>query len=109
MSLVGVPVLGGFVSKLYLSDAAMTAGGIRMWIMLGALAVSTLLNVLYLMKSIIPIYRPAREGFTPPANVTGRNRRLTFALIGFIVLNLMVGLMANPLMKAIQSGLHMFD
>jgi len=109
MSLVGVPVLGGFVSKLYLSDAAMTSGGIRMWVMLFALALSTLLNVLYLMRTIITIYRPAREGFTPPRNVTGRNRRLTFALIGFIVMNLLVGLLANPLMKAIQSGLHMFD
>ena len=109
MSLVGVPMLGGFVSKLYLSDAAITSGGLRMWVMLGALAVSTLLNVLYLMKTVITLYRPAREGFTAPVNVTGRNRRLTTSLIGFIVMNVLVGLLANPLMQAIRSGLEMFD
>ena len=109
MSLVGVPVLGGFVSKLYLSDAAMMSGGIRMWVMLFALAVSTLLNVLYLMKTIITLYRPAREGFTPPARGHGRDRRLTLALAGFIALNLLVGLLAHPLMQGIRMGLQMFD
>ena len=109
MSLVGVPVLGGFVSKLYLSDAAITSGGWRMWVMLTALAISTLLNVLYLMKTVITLYRPARAGFSAPANVVGHNRRLTVSLIAFIVMNVMVGLMANPLMQAIRSGLEMFD
>ena len=107
MSLVGVPVLGGFVSKLYLSDAAMMSGGIRMWVMLFALAVSTLLNVLYLMKTIITLYRPAHEGFTAPPAVP--NRRLTVSLIGFTILNVLVGLLANPLMQAIRMGLQMFD
>ena len=108
MSLVGVPVLGGFVSKLYLSDAALNSGGVRMWVMLIALALSTLLNVLYLMKTVITLYRPAREGFTAPEH-TGRNRRLTVSLLGFIVMNVLVGLLANPLMQAIRSGLEMFD
>lgn len=109
MSLVGVPVLGGFVSKLYLSDAAFASGGIRMWVMLIALAVSTLLNVLYLMKTVITLYRPAREGFVAPPSVTGKNRRLTIALIGFIILNVVVGLLANPIMQAIRVGLQMFS
>jgi multicomponent Na+:H+ antiporter subunit D len=109
MSLVGVPVLGGFVSKLYLSDAAFASGGIRMWVMLIALAFSTLLNVLYLMKTVITLYRPAREGFVAPPSVTGKNRRLTIALIGFIILNVVVGLLANPIMQAIRVGLQMFS
>ena len=107
MSLVGVPVLGGFISKLFLSDAAITHGGITMWVMLIVLAVSTLLNVLYLMKTIITLYRPAREGFCAPE--VKRSRLADFAMCGFIVLNVLVGLLAEPLMQAIRLGLVMFD
>ena len=67
MSLVGIPVLGGFISKLYLSNAALYRGGLHMWVLLAALAVSTLLNVLYFMKTVITLYRPPREGFQAPA------------------------------------------
>lgn len=107
MSLVGVPVLGGFISKLYLSDAALTHGGVTMWVMLVALAVSTLLNVLYLMKTVITLYRPARDGFTAPA--VEKNPLAGAAMWGFIVLNVLVGLMADPIMQAIKMGLAMFD
>lgn len=107
MSLTGVPVLGGFISKLYLSDAALTHGGVTMWVMLIALAVSTLLNVLYLMKTGITLYRPAREGFCAP--VVKPSRLADFAMCGFIVLNVLVGLLAEPLMQAIRIGLVMFD
>lgn len=107
MSLVGIPVLGGFISKLYLSSAAFSRGGVRMWIMLGALAVSTLLNVLYFMKTIITLYRPPREGFSPPT--FQKSRLSTFAMWGFVALNVLVGLMADPIMNAIRAGLAMFD
>ncbi len=107
MSLVGVPVLGGFVAKMYLSDAAITAGGARMWIMLAALAVSTLLNVLYLMKTVVTLYRPAREGFEAPA--VKHEWRTEIALWGFVAANVLVGLLADPLMQAIRTGLVMFD
>jgi len=108
MSLVGVPVLGGFVSKLYLSDAALTSGGIRMWVMLIALAVSTLLNVFYLMKTIITLYRPAREGFQPEAPAR-KNPLGTCAMWGFVMLNVLCGLLADPIVQAISRGLAMFD
>ena len=107
MSLVGVPVLGGFISKLYLSDAALYHGGTQMWVLLIALAVSTLLNVLYFMKTVITLYRPPREGFVAPA--AERSPLSTFAMWGFVALNLLVGLMARPIVTAIANGLTMFE
>lgn len=107
MSLVGIPVLGGFVSKLFLSDAALSRGGPHMWIMLGALALSTLLNVLYLMKTVITLYRPPRDGYVQKPYQ--KSRLTTFALWGFVVLNLLVGLMAEPIVNAISTGLNMFN
>ncbi len=107
MSLVGVPIFGGFVAKLYLSDAALTAGGWKMWVMLIALAVSTLLNVLYFMKTVITLYRPAREGFADPGYQSGRLS--TLSMWGFVAANILMGILANPIAQAIRSGLAMFD
>ena len=107
MSLVGIPVLGGFISKLFLSDAAISRGGVHLWIMLCALAMSTLLNVLYFMKTVITLYRPARDGFTAPQFQP--SRLSTWAMWGFAALNLLVGLMAYPIFGAIRTGLDMFN
>ena len=107
MSLVGIPVLGGFISKLYLSNAALYRGGIHMWVMLIALAVSTLLNVLYFMKTVITLYRPPRDGFQAPA--PERSPLSSGAMWGFVALNLLVGLMAQPIVTAITNGLMMFE
>ena len=106
MSLVGVPVLGGFVSKLYLDEAALARGGIHMWVMLVAIAVSTLLNTLYLMKTVITLYRPPREGFVPPPV---KKHPLGGAVLWVMALaNLLVGLLAQPLITIIQNGLNVF-
>ncbi len=106
MSLVGIPVLGGFVSKLYFSEAALQRGGVHLWVLLIALALSTLLNVFYFMRTVITLYRPPREGFTPPP--FEKSRLSTAAMWGFVLLNLLVGLLAQPIVTAIARGLHMF-
>lgn len=105
MSIVGVPILGGFVSKLYFSQAAFAYGGNHMWVMLSALALSTFLNVLYFIRTIITLYRPPKKGYEPPA--FKKSKRLTVALWLFVVLNLLVGVLASPLVDAITRGLHM--
>ena len=75
--------------------------------MLIALALSTLLNVLYLMKTVITLYRPAREGFTPPA--AQKSPLSVWAMAGFVAVNVLVGILADPIMQAIRIGLVMFD
>ncbi len=106
MSLVGVPVLGGFISKLVFSNAAFTYGGVHMWVLLLALAVSTLLNVLYLMKTVITLYRPARENFH--LTVEKPDRTAVCAMVGFVVLNVMLGVLSQPILTILLDGLHLF-
>ena len=107
MSLVGVPMLGGFVSKLYMSEAAISYGGWRMWVMLGALAVSTFLNVLYFMKTVITLYRPPREDYVQkPFTVSPLQ---TAALVGFVLANICFGLLAQPLLRVLGNGLMLFS
>lgn len=106
MTLVGIPVLGGFISKLYFSEAAIQRGGAHMWILLIALALSTLLNVFYFMKTVITLYRPPREGFIPPP--FEKSRLSSAAMWGFVLTGLLAGLLAQPIVTAIARGLRMF-
>ncbi len=107
LSMIGVPVLGGFVSKMYLSQAAFEHGGVKMWVMLLALALSTLLNVLYFLKTAITLYRPAREGFVAP--VVQKSPQRTVVMWVFIIANIAVGLCAKPIITIIADGLTLFS
>ena len=60
LSIIGLPIFGGMWSKWYLLLGSL---GAEQWIVVGALLVSSLLNILYLL--IIPIrgfFAPAAEG-----------------------------------------------
>ena len=106
LSLIGVPVFGGFISKLNLSEAAFTRGGIQMWVMLFALALSTLLNVLYFMKTIISLYRPPTEGFIAP--VMPKCTLRTITMWAFVVVNILVAVYAKEIMTILVNGLAHF-
>ena len=77
-----------------------------MLLMLLALAVSTVLNVLYLMKTVITLYRPARDGFTCVVEKT--DTAGICAMVGFVVLNVLLGVLAQPVLNMIRNGLQLF-
>jgi hypothetical protein len=74
--------------------------------MLLALAVSTLLNVLYLFKTVITLYRPAREGFVCKAEKP--DGAAVCAMVGFVVLNVLLGVLAQPVLNVLTTGFHLF-
>ena len=65
LSMVGLPLLGGFAVKFYLADAAF-AGSWKMWVALGALTVSSVLNALYYLPAILQIWSKAQPGENLP-------------------------------------------
>ncbi|MDD3410139.1 MAG: proton-conducting transporter membrane subunit [Eubacteriales bacterium] len=105
LSLVGVPLLGGFISKLCLAEAAFDVSGVRGWILLGALALSTLLNTLYFMHTVIGLYRKPRKGFEPQPFV--KSRLMCVSVWVLAALNLLVGVFAQPVLNWIAQGLGM--
>ncbi|MEG0996275.1 MAG: sodium:proton antiporter, partial [Clostridia bacterium] len=62
--------------------------------------------VFYFMRTIITLYRPAREGFVPPP--LHPSKLSSLAMWGFVLLNLLVGILAEPIFRVIISGLRMF-
>lgn len=102
LSIVGVPLLAGFASKLYLSRACM--GMATRWavICLAVLAISTALNAAYFIVTIITLYR------TPPHEYTTRMRHHWYsnaALAALAVLLLAVGLLGADIYTIIQTGI----
>ena len=106
LSMVGFPFLGGFVSKLNLAHAAIGVGGRRCILALAALAVSSLLNTMYFLRTVTTLYRSGKADAAPDKGGMGPLRKI--ALICFIGLNLFLGLFSSGLFDTIRAGLQHF-
>ncbi len=111
LSMVGVPMFAGFISKLFFSQAAV-GHTVKMLPTLIALAVSTILNTVYFMKTVIRIYTPLKADILPEGYEEIPVRRQpakSGAMILFILLNVILGLNSEPVIRLIQRGLEMFS
>lgn len=59
LSMIGIPLFGGFVSKLYFANASL--GTSRMALVLLSIALSTVLNALYYIPAVLAIWTPTDE------------------------------------------------
>ena len=106
LSMVGVPMFSGFISKLLFAQAAVQNHA-KMLPALIVLAISTILNAIYFMKTVIRIYTPVEN--TPYEKITFKDRKLyAVTLVCFIVLNVLLGISSQPVVDLIEQGLSMF-
>ena len=108
LGMVGFPFLGGFASKLNLALAAMSTLDMRSVLVLLTLAVSTSLNTVYFLRTVITLYRKPLEGAEYPVERGRRGFIFNAALVAFSVLNVALGLFSQQLVNMITSGLGMF-
>ncbi|MCD8380601.1 MAG: sodium:proton antiporter [Lachnospiraceae bacterium] len=106
LSMVGVPLFAGFVSKLLFAQACVSNEGKLLPTMI-VLAVSTILNAIYYLKTVIRIYVPSGVK-DESRTVWGANRLYTAAIVGFVILNFTLGIFSQPFVDLITEGLHMF-
>lgn len=106
-SMVGVPLFAGFISKLYLTSAALETLSVKMVVAVIVLAVSTILNALYFIRAVISIYTPRNEHYRNPEFRPGKI--FCVGLVCFIAINFVLGLASHPIINAIEQGLHMFS
>ena len=100
--MVGIPIFAGFIPKLYFAAAAFHMGW-RTWAVLLALALSTLLNVLYFLYTTLLLWVPEAE--------TEHTRRLRWVSVPgliFVALNIAVGLRSYGLMDLFRQGMDLF-
>ena len=106
LSMVGVPMFSGFISKLLFAQAAVQNDA-KMLPTLIVLGISTILNAIYFMKTVIRIYTPVEDTQYPA--VTWRNDKwYAAALVCFIILNVILGVCSQPIVDLIGAGLNMF-
>lgn len=112
LSMVGIPIFSGFVSKLLFAEAAVMNPTWRMFPTLIVLAISTILNAIYFLKTVLRIYTPEsaavekEKGFY---RITWKEQKwYAFTIVMFIVVNIILGVTSQPILEIIKEGLQNF-
>ncbi len=106
LSMVGVPMFSGFVSKLLFAEASI-GHTYKMFPAVIVLGVSTILNAIYFMKTVIRIYVPEKRPDFEVITVKDE-KEYSLTLVCFIVLNVALGMLSQPIEGWIHAGLAMF-
>lgn len=105
LSMIGIPLFAGFTSKVYFALATLESSPFKLWTAMIALAISTVLNAVYFLHTVLTIYTPInktdRIGFLA-------KRQFTLAILLFVLLNLFLGIGSNLVWQTIQLGTDMF-
>lgn len=118
LSMVGIPIFSGFVSKLLFAQAAVYNNN-KMLPTLIVLGISTILNAIYFMKTVIRIYTPVHlnekkqllveNEWIQCDTITMKDEKLyAFTICLFILLNIVLGMMSQPIVELIREGLANF-
>ncbi len=101
LSMIGFPLFSGFVGKYMLGLAGMDSVN-KMWFVLVAIAITTVLNGVYYLRAIIAIFTKDEDRCEKYKN----SKRFIIGLVVFIILNLSVGIFYEPVAAFIETGLN---
>ena len=112
LSMVGIPIFSGFVSKLLFAEAAVLVPNWKLLPTLIVLAISTILNAIYFLKTVVRIYIPANaEEVAEKGYFTlkfSEQKIYCGTIVMFILINLVLGMTSQPIISLIAEGLHHF-
>ncbi len=113
LSMVGIPVFAGFVSKLLFAKAGIINPGWKMFPTLIVLAISTILNAIYFLKTVVRIYTPEKKSTEKEKGffvLQWKQQKLyCVTIVLFIILNMVLGMTSQPIIRLIETGLHNFS
>ena len=111
LSMIGIPLFGGFVSKLYFANAALPTGKTAMILL--TIALSTVLNALYYVPALLAIWvkPPAEDEAAILEDVHAEelvfDRSFTLAA-GALTLGIFVlGIFYHPITDVIEAGVRL--
>lgn len=104
LSMVGVPLFAGFVSKIYFATASLYSPG-KMAATLITLAISMILNAMYFIPSVIAIWSlPTEKIERAPVEPW-----FAFSMICFIMLNFALGIFYKPVIRILELGIGLLS
>ncbi|MBQ9832976.1 MAG: sodium:proton antiporter, partial [Clostridia bacterium] len=104
LSMVGIPLLGGFMAKYMFAEAAVMLNPNKQWFTLIALAASSVLNALYYIPAVIAIWTPSEF------MVKGEKKKNTAYNIAapiLMALIVIMGICCIPVSEVINTGLSL--
>lgn len=112
LSMVGIPMFSGFVSKLLFAEAAVLVPSWKLFPTLIVLAISTVLNAIYFLKTVVRIYSPANKEEVQAKGYFclrfPEQKLYAVTMVLFILVNLILGMNSQPIIALIADGLHHF-
>ena len=112
LSMVGIPIFAGFVSKVLFAEAAIIDLSWKMFPALIALAASTVLNAIYFLKTVLRIYTPVSRGVAEEKGFTyitwNKQKWYVLTIVLLIILNLVLGMTSEPILDLIWEGINNF-
>ncbi|MDY2833680.1 MAG: proton-conducting transporter membrane subunit [Candidatus Aphodomonas sp.] len=104
MSIVGIPVLGGFASKVFLVEAALQLSKWKCILMLAVLAVSVVLNVAYFLRTVLTLYRDPIASEAAAAKAPRAGAAFCVSMSALIGLSVALGVCGGTVMNWIRAG-----
>ncbi len=109
LSMIGIPIFAGFSSKLFFGMAAVFCGSDKKLVLvMTVLAVSSLLNALYFLRTVIRIYTQPQGHGEEYRTREPHSLQYNLPMAVLTVMNLSLGLVSWVYIRLIQSGLSMF-
>ncbi|MDO5701960.1 MAG: proton-conducting transporter membrane subunit [Lachnospiraceae bacterium] len=106
LSMIGIPVFAGFVSKLLFVTAAVECGSTKKLIfVIVVLAISSVLNALYFIRTLIRIFA---ERNTDRADKVRHSAAYLISMGVLVALNISLGIVSPVFTDLIKKGLGMF-
>ena len=109
LSMIGVPLFAGFISKLYFAMAAVEMTGPRLVLVLAALAISMILNAMYFLPSVIAIWTRPKEDGEGASKKAQISPTLALAMVLFIVVNLVLGIGYRPIIDVMKQSIELIQ
>jgi multicomponent Na+:H+ antiporter subunit D len=111
LSMIGIPLFGGFVSKLYFASASLSSD--KMALVLLTIALSTVLNALYYVPAVLAIWiQPPEElrqhiAETADPEAQTFDRFFTTAAVILMIAVLILGIFYHPITAVITAGVSL--
>ena len=103
LSLMGVPLLCGFLSKYNLAVAAVESGDIACYIGIGALLVSALLTAIYMLQIVIRAFFPEKGfNYSTLERFHDPGWKMMLPLMVFVILMVYFGLFGNDIVNLLK-------
>ena len=108
LSMIGIPIFAGFAPKYYFSLSAF-GHGLGTYCILIALAISTILNVLYFLRTALTIYSPEKATLERKKISLASAKCFGAVLIIMVLANVALGLHPQPMISFFEKGIQIFS